>query len=308
MRSRTCSPWARTSSPSTQAAPSLTGSKPVSILMRVVLPLPFGPMKPKISPGSTRRLTRSTAVKSPKRRVRPSARMAAWFPFVPEAISLLPQGHVSGHAGAQPPARVGHAHLDAEHLVDALGTRLDVARQEFGLLVDLLHLAGEGFAGKGIHAQLGPLADAHAADDGFRDVDADVKLAGFEQRGDGGVGRNQVARTDVEHLDGGVGRGDHLALAVAGLGVAQVGARGGDVFHTEAPLHALADGFGLAVAGFGRRHGFRSVAALELGVALAGVFKPRPCHLPSGLGVVALLAGEDALVRSEERRGGEEGR
>src|SRR3989338_1479814 len=63
-----------------------------------------------------------------------------------------------------------------------------------------------------------------------------------------------------------------------------------------APLHALADGFGLAVAGFGRRHGFRSVAALELGVAFAGVFKPRPCHLPSGLGVVALLAGEDALV------------
>src|SRR3989338_7768975 len=174
MRSRTCSPWARTSSPSTQAAPSLTGSKPVSILMRVVLPLPFGPMKPKISPGSTRRLTRSTAVKSPKRRVRPSARMAAWFPFVPEAISLLPQGHVGGHASAQPPARVGHAHLDAEHLADAL-----------------------------------------AADDGFRDVDADVKLAGFEQRGDGGVGRNQVARTDVEHLDGGVGRGDHLALAVA---------------------------------------------------------------------------------------------
>jgi hypothetical protein len=44
--------------------------------MVVVLPQPLEPRKPKISPRSMRKLTRSTAVKSPKRMVRPSASMA----------------------------------------------------------------------------------------------------------------------------------------------------------------------------------------------------------------------------------------
>src|SRR5665647_1788154 len=63
--------------PNSRAFPSLGASRPVSIFMVVVLPQPLEPRKPKISPRSMQKLTRSTAVKSPKRRVRLSASMAA---------------------------------------------------------------------------------------------------------------------------------------------------------------------------------------------------------------------------------------
>ena len=54
---------------------SLAGSRPVSIFIVVVLPQPFGPTNPKISPRSMVKLTWSTAVKSPNRRVRSRATM-----------------------------------------------------------------------------------------------------------------------------------------------------------------------------------------------------------------------------------------
>src|SRR5215469_5497737 len=76
MRRRTSSGSALTSIPSTQALPSVIGRIPVSILMTVVLPLPFGPRKPNTSPCSTLKLMWSTAVKSPKRRVSPSVLIA----------------------------------------------------------------------------------------------------------------------------------------------------------------------------------------------------------------------------------------
>ena len=44
--------------------------RPPSILSVVVLPAPFGPSRPKISPGSTRSDTPSTAIRSSKRRER----------------------------------------------------------------------------------------------------------------------------------------------------------------------------------------------------------------------------------------------
>jgi hypothetical protein len=52
----------------------------------VVLPLPFGPRKPKISPLGTSKSTASTAVKSPKRFVSPRTSMAAGA--APTLISL----------------------------------------------------------------------------------------------------------------------------------------------------------------------------------------------------------------------------
>src|SRR5688572_5316699 len=61
----------RMSKPATRPSPSLGASSPVSILMVVVLPAPLGPRNPKISPARTSNVTASTAVKSPKRRVRP---------------------------------------------------------------------------------------------------------------------------------------------------------------------------------------------------------------------------------------------
>src|SRR5690348_6150063 len=51
------------------SAPELAGSSPHIILISVVLPAPFGPSKPKISPPRTDRSTASTAVKAPNRRV-----------------------------------------------------------------------------------------------------------------------------------------------------------------------------------------------------------------------------------------------
>jgi hypothetical protein len=47
--------------PSTSISPERGCSCPVSILIVVDFPAPFGPRKPKISPGSTEKLTWSTA-------------------------------------------------------------------------------------------------------------------------------------------------------------------------------------------------------------------------------------------------------
>jgi len=63
--------------PNSEATPALGDSSPVSIFMVVVLPQPLEPRKPKISPRRMRKLTRSTAVKSPKRMVKSRASMAA---------------------------------------------------------------------------------------------------------------------------------------------------------------------------------------------------------------------------------------
>ena len=67
---------ASTELPNSVAVPSVGGSSPVSIFMVVDLPQPFEPRKPKISPRSIESVTWSTAVKLPKRRVRPWASIA----------------------------------------------------------------------------------------------------------------------------------------------------------------------------------------------------------------------------------------
>ena len=55
------------SSPSSRIWPSVGRSNPAIILSVVVLPQPEGPRSEKNSPGGIRRLSPSTAVKSPKR-------------------------------------------------------------------------------------------------------------------------------------------------------------------------------------------------------------------------------------------------
>src|SRR6516164_7282504 len=64
------------SSPSSSILPAVGASSPVSILMVVDLPAPFGPRKPKNCPASTRRLIASTALNEPNVRVSPSVRIA----------------------------------------------------------------------------------------------------------------------------------------------------------------------------------------------------------------------------------------
>src|SRR5579863_10088221 len=58
------------SRPRISMLPELGACSPVSILIVVDLPAPLGPRKPKNWPGATRRFTLSTAIRSPKRRVR----------------------------------------------------------------------------------------------------------------------------------------------------------------------------------------------------------------------------------------------
>src|SRR5687768_10311055 len=65
-----------TSYPRQVPEPASARSRPHSIRMKVVLPLPFGPRKPKISPARTCREISSTTVRSPKRFVIPCTSMA----------------------------------------------------------------------------------------------------------------------------------------------------------------------------------------------------------------------------------------
>src|SRR5882724_6823079 len=146
MCSRTDSESVRTSRPSTCASPPLSGKRPVSILMTVVLPLPLGPRKPKISPFSTRKLTSLTAVKWPKRRTRFFAEMATCgldSGWVAIASAFCFQFHIRGHAREHAAGGIIDADFYANNLVDALFTSLHIARQEFSLLVDLLDDAVE---------------------------------------------------------------------------------------------------------------------------------------------------------------------
>ncbi len=69
MRRRTSAGWVATSNPAMVARPEVGGSRVLSILMRVLLPAPLGPINPRISPGLAEIETRSTARVSPKRLV-----------------------------------------------------------------------------------------------------------------------------------------------------------------------------------------------------------------------------------------------
>src|SRR6186997_1677506 len=91
MRRFTSSGSCATSTPSTRPVPEVGFSRPQSMRIVVDLPAPLAPRKPKISPASTVRLTPSTAVKAPKRFVRPASSTAA--------ATLSPHRTVEGGGG-----------------------------------------------------------------------------------------------------------------------------------------------------------------------------------------------------------------
>ncbi len=65
-RSARCSGDRRvTSTPSNRTTPESGVTNPLIISKAVVLPAPFGPMRPSVSPGSTESHTSSTATRSP---------------------------------------------------------------------------------------------------------------------------------------------------------------------------------------------------------------------------------------------------
>src|SRR5260370_2416952 len=265
MRSRTASESVRTSKPSTKAEPLLSGNRPVSILMTVVFPLPLGPRKPKISPFSTRKLTSLTAVKLPKRRTRFCAEMAAsaelFLPLGIDSTSFF-EFHIGSHAGQHVAAGIIDANLYAENLVHAFLTGLDVARQEFSLLVDLFEDSFENCFGKGVNSDFGLLPQLEAAILGFGNVDANVDLILLEKSGDGSIRCDEVARAHVENLDDGGGGSGDLAFAETGFVVGVGGFGEVDVFATVAALKFFEVRLCLMVVGLRGGDFLGTVAAL----------------------------------------------
>src|SRR6266446_894330 len=298
MRSRTDSESVRTSRPSTRAEPPLSGKRPVSILMTVVFPLPLGPRKPKISPFRTRKLTSLTAVKLAKRRTRCSAEMAT-SPFVCGAVptASIPrfQFHVGGHAGKDAAGGIMDADFYANDLMDALFARLHIARQEFGLLIDLFDDAIESSVRERIEANLGFLANPDEADLRFGNVDAYVDLIFFQKSGNRRIGSNEVARSDVENFHSGGGGSGDLALTESGL-VVGIGCFG--EFHVFAPVAAFEffqAGLCLMVMRFGGGDLLGAVAALEFIQLMTGALLLGDGHSPVRLGGIALLLGDEVF-------------
>src|SRR5438132_3437124 len=283
MRSRTDSESVPTSRPSTRAEPPLSGKRPVSILMTVVFPLPLGPRKPKISPFWTRKLTALTAVKFPKRRTRRLAEMAT-SPFVCGAVATasIPrfQFYIRGHAGKDAAGGIIDADFYADDLVDALFAGLNIARQEFSLLIDLFDDAVESSVRKRIDTNFGFLANLDPADFRLGDVNANVGLIFFQERGDRRIGSNQVARADVQNFHGGRGRSGDLALTEPGL-VVGVGCFGEvDVVAAVAALEFFQIGLRLLVVGFGGGDLFGTIAALQFIELVPSALLLGHCHSP----------------------------
>ena len=109
--SRCARAWARAVRrfrPATSRWPLVAGSSPHSMRKVVVLPAPFGPSRPKISPRATSNEVLATAVKSPKRRTR--SRTTITGPSPPFRRTRTP-------APCRPPGRAPYARGRAGVLV-----------------------------------------------------------------------------------------------------------------------------------------------------------------------------------------------
>src|SRR5687767_1260835 len=97
-------------SPSRCTAPEVGAISPASMRSAVVLPAPLGPSSAKISPGFSSNETSSTAVRSPKRRVRCEAVSKLWTEL--EATRRNEQAAVAGEekAGGADSARGPELH------------------------------------------------------------------------------------------------------------------------------------------------------------------------------------------------------
>src|SRR5438445_13686603 len=95
IRCFTCIGSRRTLNPATVASPSVMSVRPVSNLIIVVLPAPFGPRRPKTVPDATFRVTWSTAVSFPYTFVRFSVTIAISVMVHPVSLRKNPQRFLS---------------------------------------------------------------------------------------------------------------------------------------------------------------------------------------------------------------------
>src|SRR5438132_10105338 len=104
-RHTSCAARPAISPPSKRIEPALSGKVPAIRLKIVVLPEPFGPMRPRISPGLTANDTPLTARNPPNRLARPATSSTlAPVPHVLFLPSLLAARCVAAHCRGQPPS------------------------------------------------------------------------------------------------------------------------------------------------------------------------------------------------------------
>src|SRR6202451_3525193 len=90
--------------PLTRTVPLVGRSSPAIIRIVVDFPAPFGPRKPVTTPGSTTKLSPSTAVLSPYRFVKPSISIMSYLPSLVADVPRL-TGPASGVARGSPGVR-----------------------------------------------------------------------------------------------------------------------------------------------------------------------------------------------------------
>src|SRR5437879_1896575 len=120
IRCFTCIGSRRTLNPATVASPSVMSARPVSNLIIVVLPAPFGPRRPKTVPEATFRVTWSTAVSFPYTFVRFSVTIALSVMVHPVSLRKNPQ-HFLSHLDHDP---TEHVRLRLCHVAHVLAEDL----------------------------------------------------------------------------------------------------------------------------------------------------------------------------------------
>src|SRR5208337_444426 len=138
---------------------------PASIRIRVLLPAPSGPMRPKISPPSMERSIPWITSPSSKRLRSPWIWMRAM-------LLLQAQVDVGRHPGLEYSFFVGEIDFGLVDELDALLERLHVFGGKLRLAGDVAQGSGKLSLGIGIDNHRCLLSDAHLADIRLTDIDA----------------------------------------------------------------------------------------------------------------------------------------
>src|SRR5579863_4538162 len=177
--SRTSSGDWTTSLPLMRAVPSVGSMSVVSMRIRVDLPAPFGPSRPKISPCSTLKLIWSTAVNLPKRLV------ICWTSMSAMRILLRRRDRhrdVRRQTRIQPAVVIVDVQPDLERLDVALGAAYVALRRIVGIGAAIEDRPGTLHAGGETHAHL--VAQPYAVDVSLLHVGAHPEVVGVDERND----------------------------------------------------------------------------------------------------------------------------